>query len=200
MDWLSSFWFVVWWGMPCYNLRNWHGLRPDLALSLSLFAFKVNKKIACFIPCPPPPPCGQHSWPSFPSHYCSCTQHIVLSHCKHQSPLNQLDYLLNRRRLDTTWGAMLQCENGLCCWITLMEEWLSYGFAVPVHAFIDQKWTRKKENLYLCNINDSRYISVLFETHRLTVCAVYIADTHHIGHGTSLWIGPLKRTRNKRND
>ncbi|KAM7390838.1 hypothetical protein PAMA_008838 [Pampus argenteus] len=50
----------------------------------------------------PPPPHGQHSWPSFPSHYCSCTQHIVLSHCKHRSPLNQLDYLLYRRRLDTT--------------------------------------------------------------------------------------------------
>lgn len=24
------------------------------------------------------------------------------------------------------------------------------------------------------------YISVLFETSRITVCAVYIADTHHI--------------------
>lgn len=50
MDWLSSFWCAVWWGMPCYNLKNWHGLRPDLALSL--FALKVNEIIACFIPSP----------------------------------------------------------------------------------------------------------------------------------------------------
>ena len=76
-----------------------------------------------------------------------------------------------------------------------MKEWLSYGFPVPVHVFIAQKWTRKKENLYLCNIYDSRYISVLFETPRITVCAVYIAETHHIGHGTSLWIGLLKETK-----
>lgn len=136
----------------------------------------------------PPSPCGLHSWPSFPSHYCSCTQHIVISHCRHQSPLNQLDYLLYRRRHHLRRNASVWTDC-VSCWITLMEKWFSYGFTVPVHVFIAQKWTRKKKNLHLCNIYDSRYISVLFETPRIIVCAVYIADTLHIGHWTSLWIG-----------
>lgn len=62
MDWLSSSWRVVWWGMPCYNLRNWHGLHPGLSLSLThslfLFALKANekKKMPVLLPAPLPGP------------------------------------------------------------------------------------------------------------------------------------------------
>lgn len=42
------------------------------------------------------------------------------------------------------------------------------------------------------------YISVLFETPRITVCAVYIADTHHISHGTSLLTGTLALSKKQK--
>lgn len=83
--------------------------------------------------------CGQQSWPSLPLHYCSCTQHIVISHCKHQSPLSQLDYLLYRCHQRS--GVK---TDSVSCWITLMEDWLSYGFAIPVKCVHCSKVNKKK--------------------------------------------------------
>lgn len=131
MDWLSSSWRVVWWGMPCYNLRNWHGLHPGLSLSLThslffcLLSKRMRKKMPVLLPAPlpaPRPPLTPYTSlhhiadstvapPSCPSHYCSCTQHIVIGQCKHQSHLKLSDYLLYRRHPDTTWGATLLCDN-----------------------------------------------------------------------------------------
>ena len=52
MDWLSSFWRALWWGMPCYNLKNWYGLRPHLALSVRAQSQRENCLIL-FTPLPP---------------------------------------------------------------------------------------------------------------------------------------------------
>lgn len=178
-----------------------------LSLSLSLFALKrVNEKIACFIPTPQPPPFQSPlpatPWPpptlhadstvgpSFPSHYRSCTQHIVISHCKHESPLNPLDYLLYRRRLDTIWGATLLCENGLCIVLGKIS-WKTFLWLIA------QKWTRKEENLYLCNIYMILDIYLFYLKHLellYVMCCSWHSPYWPWNFIVNRYSGPLKET------
>lgn len=148
-------------------------------ISLSPFALKAYEKIAWFY------------FPPLPHHAdCTVTQHIVISHCKHQSPLNQLDYLLyscrHHPRCNTPVG-----KNGLCILLDNPHGRMTFLWFLLFLFMCSllKSEQEKTENLHLCNIYDSKYISVLFETPRITVCAVYTAL--HIGHGTSFWRGSL---------
>lgn len=47
------------------------------------------------------------------------------------------------------------------------------------------KSEQEKRSIYICVIHMILDMSVLFETPRIIVCAVYIAETHHIDHETA---------------
>lgn len=68
--WPSSFCCVLCCGMPCYNLKNWHHLLPDLVLSFSLCS-QSERENCVFSPQPlpifktlPHPPGRQHGRPA----------------------------------------------------------------------------------------------------------------------------------------